>query len=469
MERKIQKRLTEWKNDPYRKPLVILGCRQVGKTFTVKDFGEKEYDSVIYLNFADSPDDRLIFEGDLDTASVMDRILLSRNIDLSKGKTLLVMDEIQDCENAYYSLKPLSSERRLDIIATGSFLGILLDSKKRKGNKDEHRISPMGYVTLMNMYPMDFEEFAWAMGVRKDLLNITKECILNEKPVDPYFNKMLSDLFRRYLVVGGMPAAVRAYAETGDYSNVIKRLNDIVSILKLDAGRYSSKKDIMRIHACLESIPSQLADDNRWFQYNQIEKIKGTGEREYGTALDWLENAGITLRCRNLLSLIPPLDENADNDSFKLYVCDTGILMALCGFRDVQEIITDDPFTNKGTVMENAIAVALIAKGYPLFHYAKKNSTLEVDFVIRYKDSTCILEIKSGRKKRSKSLNTLLAEKDRKRIGYKVCTGNVSRDDNGAVHIPLYGPSLLMEKPLPVVGSVDIDSMNRTFEERIRG
>lgn len=462
MERKIYSELLEWKNDPESKPLILLGCRQVGKTFIVREFGDKEYDSIIYLNFADNPGDRLLFQGDLDADKLADRIIVSKNLS-ADGRTLMILDEIQECDDAYYSLKPLSSKKRFDIIATGSFFGVTLEYRKKEDGQDDHRVSPMGYATIRRMYPMDFEEFLWAMGVSCDLISEVKDSVRKGTEIDPYYHRMLSDLFRRYLVVGGMPAAVKAYSETGDYAETIRRLDEIVTILKLDAGRYSSKSDIMRIQACLQSIPSQLAGGNRAFQYYDIEKKKGTGRREYGTALEWLVSAGIALRCRNLLSVDPPLDNNADDDTFKMYLCDTGILMSLCGYRDVQEIVTGDPFTNNGMLMENAMADALASKGYPLYYHAKKDSTLEVDFVLKYKGKVCIAEIKSGKHKRSRSLSTLLSEKNRNRMGVKVCNNNVMTDANGVLHIPLYGPSFMEGPEVPSIMRVDVEEMNRRY------
>ena len=461
MIRKAYDDLRRWKDDPERKPLIILGCRQVGKTYLVKEFGRREYESCIYLNFADNPDDRLLFEGNLDVTSLVDRLILSKNIDVDSGNTLLILDEIQDCDDAYYSLKPLSTDRRLDVIATGSFLGVLLDSRKRNGTEDEHRVSPMGYARMMYMHPMDFEEFAWAMGVNPDLFTRVRSHMSSEEPLDTYFNRMLQDLFKRYLVVGGMPEAVRVYSETQDYNSVMERLDDILNILLLDAGRYSSKGSMMRIHACLKSIPSQLADDKRSFQYYDIEKVKGAGKRTYGSSIDWLVNAGIALKCRNLLSVDPPLDVNAEEDTYKLYLCDTGLFMALCRYQDVQEIILGDPFTNNGILMENAVANALHRKGYQLYYHSKRNSTLEVDFVMKYHGRVCIMEVKSGRNKRSKSMNTLLSEDNRNRTGIKVCEGNIERDRNGALHLPLYGACLIDGPSAPDVPSIDIDAINR--------
>lgn len=158
IERKIYADLLKWKEDPDRKPMILLGCRQVGKTFIVKEFGDREYENTVYLNFADNPGDRLLFQGDLDADVLIDRITVSKNLP-SKDKTLLILDEIQECDDAYYSLKPLSSKDRFDIIAIGSFLGMTLKSKKKADDQDEHRVSPMGYASIRRMYSMDFEEF----------------------------------------------------------------------------------------------------------------------------------------------------------------------------------------------------------------------------------------------------------------------------------------------------------------------
>ena len=218
MERKIYAELMGWKNDPDRKPMILLGCRQVGKTFIVREFGDREYGSTVYLNFADNPDDRLLFRGNLDADRLADRIIVSKNLP-AEGRTLLVLDEIQECDDAYYSLKPLSSKGRFDIIATGSFLGVTLESgKKDDSGQDEHRVSPMGYACVKRMYPMDFEEFLWAMGVNRSLISDVKKSVTDGTEIDQYYHRTLSDLFRRYLVVGGMPAAVKAYSETGDYA-----------------------------------------------------------------------------------------------------------------------------------------------------------------------------------------------------------------------------------------------------------
>ena len=445
-----------------------MGCRQIGKTHLVKEFGKNEYEVCIYMNFADNASDRVLFEGDLNADSLLERIVLSRNVEIVPGRTLMILDEIQDCDNAYYSLKSLAMDSRIDVISTGSFLGVVLNTRKCNG-EDEHRVSPMGYAEFLYMHPMDFEEFCWAMGTNPELIPRVTRSLKTKEPIDTVFNKVLDDLFRRYVVVGGMPASVEAYSRTRDYTESMRELDMILGILRLDVSRYSPRKDIMRISACMDSIPSQLADDKKSFRYSDIEKIKGVGKREYGSSIDWLINAGVVLKCNNLLSVDPPLDMNMEEDTFKLYLCDTGLMMALCGYRDVQSIITGDPFVNNGVLMENAVACALHAKGYPLFYHAKKNSTLEVDFVMKYEDRVCIIEVKSGASKRSKSLNTLLAEPNRNRMGYKVCEGNVSTDVNKAIHIPLYGPWLFDEPSIPEVPPMDMECINAMLIEKMNG
>ncbi len=255
----------------------------------------------------------------------------------------------------------------------------------------------------------------------------------------------------------------KAYSETEDYSETMRAPDDIVTIPKLDAEKYPNNADMIRIHACLMSIPSQLASDKMGFQHLGIEKVRGSGKRLYGTAISWLENAGIALRCRNLLSVDPPLENNVDGDTFKLYLCDTGLLMALSGYQDVHDIVMGDPYANNGSLMGNAVANALYGKGYPLYHYAKKNSTSEIDFVMKHAGSVCLVEVRSGRNKRSESLKTMLAEKNRRRTGIRVREGNVAMDVNGALHMPLYGPCFTEGPPAPDLPPVDVEAMNRSF------
>ena len=448
--------MEEWKSRPFHKALVLLGCRQIGKTYSVTEFADDNYDDIIYINFEEMPEQRSIFSGNLDHRTIIDRVeMINRKI-LRSGRSVIILDEIQACNAAYSSLKSLSQQHDVDVIALGSFLGLRID------NEDD-RLSPLGYVDIMNMHPMDFEEFMWAIGYDGGLIESIKASIQSFEGLDPVINDALNDAFRRYIAVGGMPEAVSVYSSTGSYMRAYEKLKDIIEILKRDAGKYSSGTERMKIVKCLESIPNQLTRKNKKFTYAAIEKERGRGSRYYGSALDWLRNAGLIEYCYNVSEPNPPLSGKVLADDFKIYLCDTGLMSVLLEDADIDSLVNRDPYANNGAFLENAIASALMKLGYDLRFYEKEGSTLEIDFLINIEGTVNLLEIKSGRNKRSKSLNTLLAEKNRKRIGFKLADGNVFTDENGAIHLPLYGACFLKESAVSEIGPLDPSSVNERF------
>ncbi|MBR4203768.1 MAG: ATP-binding protein, partial [Candidatus Methanomethylophilaceae archaeon] len=448
MKRKIITKMKGWKDDSDHKPQVLIGCRQIGKTYSVREFGRDNYSDVIYINFEEMPEQRAIFSGNLDYRTIIDRIETVNKKSLRKGKSLIILDEIQSCNAAYSSLKSLSQQHDVDVIALGSFLGLRIDG-------DDSRISPLGYVNLLEMHPMDFEEFLWAMGYDEELIGSVSGKIRALENIDPVINRALSDAFRRYVVVGGMPEAVRTYSATGSYMKAYEKLQDIVEILKRDAGKYSGNADRMKIIRCLESIPNQLARKNKKFTYASIEKRRGRGSRYYGSALDWLRNAGLIEYCYNVTEPNPPLSGKVCNDDFKIYLCDTGLMSVLIEDADIDAMVNRDPYANNGAFMENAVASALIRLGYDLRFYEKENSTLEIDFLINTDGIINLIEVKSGRNKKSKSLSTLLTEKDRKRAGIKIAEGNIYIDEKGVIHLPLYGACFIKESTVAEIGPLD--------------
>ena len=455
MKRKIISRMSAWRSNPSHKPLVLVGCRQIGKTYSVKEFGQNNYDDVVYINFEEMPEQKEIFSGNLDHRTIIDRIETVNRKVLRKGRSLVILDEIQSCNAAYYSLKSLSEQNDIDIIALGSFLGLRLS--------DDDHISPLGHVDLLEMYPMDFQEFLWAMGYDEGLIDSVENKVRSLESIDPLINKAMSDAFRRYIVVGGMPEVVREYAATGSYMSAYGKLRDIVGIMRRDAGKYSGKTDRMKIINCLESIPNQLARKNKKFTYASVEKRNGRGSRYYGSALDWLRNAGLIHYCYNVIEPNPPLSGKVCTDDFKIYLCDTGLMSVLIEDADIDALVNRDPYANNGAFLKNAVASALVKKGYDLRFYEKGDSTLEIDFVLNIGGVINLLETKSGRSKRSKSLNTLLAEKDRKRIGFKLSEGNISTDENGAIHLPLYGVCFMKESEVAEIGPIDPSVANERF------
>ena len=457
MERKMMRELIEWRRDPYRKPLIITGCRQTGKTYIVKAFAESEYRNCIYINFGTMPEKRRLFDGSLDSEELISHLTISENTRFYEDDTLIVLDEIQYCTAAYSSLKSFSVDRRCDVIAIGPSLTF---------DSDDGHISPLGHVDIKHLHPMDFEEYLWAMDIDKGLIDMVKEHLRDKRKVPDYFDMMLSDHFRRYMVIGGMPEAVNTYATTKDYVRTSKVLDSIIELLMKDARRHSSKKGYDRIYKCLSSIPRQLSRDDKRFHYIDVDGNKDSGKRRYGDSLDRMLDAGLVLKCLNLNDPDHPLSEHALEDSFKIYMADTGILMRLMKDVNTATVVFDDPFIDHCSLVENAMASALSKKGYDLYFYAKRNSTLRIDLVTDIDDSVALIDVRSGRNKRSKSLNTLMSEKNRNRKGYKIMDTNIEYDENGILHLPLYAISLMddpIEQQLPVTESSEM--INKRFEE----
>ena len=459
MERKITRRMEEWNDDPDHKPLILTGCRQIGKTYSALEFARTHYRSHIYINFETNPEKKQLFDGSLEYDDLIPKLSFSEKIGLIEGESVIILDEIQDCPNAYSALKPLSLSGKIDIIALGSFLGVNLDD-------NSERISPLGYVNIERMYPLDFEEYLWAMGIDKELIGMIEKNIRDHTAVDEYFNRVLIDHYRRFIVVGGMPEAVRIYSETKDYTKVSKALDEIVTILKKDAGRYSTKTGRTKINACMDSIPAQLSREKKEFTYSLIEKRKNVGKKVYGSSLDWLENAGLIYRCHNVTEPVLPLSERMDEDSFKVYMTDTGILIHLMEDVDPAAVAIGDPYINHGAIMENAILSDILKKGYRPFYYSKRNSTLEIDFVLSRNNRIDLIEVKSGMNKRAKSLKTLIEQKIDNRDGFKVMIGNVLTEDNGIVHLPLYALSMIEPRKVEnIPPALDPEEINRIFRE----
>lgn len=265
MERKVAEALASWKQRQGRKPLLVLGCRQCGKTYSVSEFAREYYDDYVYMNLESDLPCRALFEGDTTAEALMGRIMMSFGKTYEPGKTLIVIDEIQVSPAALSSMKSFAAAGISDVIGTGSFLGTTL------GN-DSGRESPVGYVDITVMHPMDFEEFCWAMGVDRRILSEISDCIRDIRRADGYIDHVMDDLFRHYIAVGGMPEAVLSYAESRDYASVRRIQGNIMMLLKNDAGKYPAMRDRDKIIDCLESVPIQLSSGKDRFEYGSISK-----------------------------------------------------------------------------------------------------------------------------------------------------------------------------------------------------
>ena len=435
LKRKIELRLIEWKNTPNRKPLIIKGCRQCGKTYSVLDFAKKNYTHVVYLNFFQNPDYASVFAGSLeiDHIVMMLSALLGKEAVSKPGETVLVLDEIQDCPEARTALKFFRDDGRYDVIGTGSLLGV-------KGYGKEPKSVPVGAETVIDMYPLDFEEFLWANGIEVPVIEMLKKHLEEESPVPEALHNRLRQLMLQYAVVGGMPDAVQTFVDTKQMDEVLSIQRDIVRSYEDDMVKYADKKDKSRIKECFQSIPKQLAKENKKFQYSVVRK--GSTASKYAGSLQWIEDAGIISRCYNLSITELPLDGNADKDTFKVYMRDMGLFVSMLEDGTQYDILQGNLFGYKGAIFENLIADIFSKMGRRLYYY-HKDSGMEVDFVIRYKGECVPVEVKamSGN---VKSTKTILHHPEKYHVYHAIKLGDYNVGRNGQIlTLPLYMAFLL--------------------------
>lgn len=435
LKRKIESRLTEWKNTPGRKPLIIKGCRQCGKTFSVLDFARKHYTHVVYLNFFENPDYASVFSGSLEVDNIIMMLsaLLGGEAVFKAGETVLVLDEIQECPEARTALKFFRTDGRFDVIGTGSLLGV-------KGYGKEPRSVPVGSETVIDMYPLDFEEFLWANGVSEQIINMLQGCLENETPVPEALHNRMRQLLLQYAVVGGMPDAVQTFVDTKQMDEVLSIQRDIVRSYEDDMVKYAEKKDKSNIRECFQSIPRQLAKENKKFQYSVVKK--GSTAAKYAGSLQWIDDAGIISRCYNLSITELPLDGNAEEDVFKVYMRDMGLFVSMLEDGTQFDILRGNLFGYKGAIFENLIADIFAKMGRKLYYF-HKDSGLEVDFVIRYKGECTLVEVKavSGN---VKSTKTILNHPEKYHVSSAIKLGDYNVGRNGQIlTLPLYMAFLL--------------------------
>lgn len=436
-KRKVESFLINWKNDPYKKPLIIKGPRQCGKTYSALDFARKNYKSVVYLNFFERPELIPIFSKSLNIDYLTMRItgMLGREANFMPGDTIIIFDEIQDCPEARTSLKFFSLDGRYDIIATGSLLGL-------NGYGKTPRSIPVGYESFFKMTPLDFEEFLWANGIEENDVNYLKNCLDTVSPVDDAYNYQMRELLLQYAVVGGMPEAVQIFLDTKDMNKVRDKQIQILSSYEDDMVKYANEKDKGYIRECFESIPSQLSRENKKFVYNNI-SANGKKKDYYGS-LKWMEDADIISRCFNLYLPQLPLDGNSKRDTFKVYMKDCGLLTAMCDEGTQGSILLDNLYIYKGAIFENLVADIFSKMGRKLYYF-RNDSGLEIDFVIRYKGEATLIEVKA-KDGNAKSVKTILnnEEKYHCKRAIKLCDKNIGEKD-GVLTLPLYLAFLLKE------------------------
>lgn len=460
LKRKIETYLAGWKSTKNRKPLVIKGIRQCGKTFIVRKFANENYESVIYINFVLEPDKRSAFIGNIDVDTItLNLSALIPDSRFVEGKTCIILDEIQECKEARTSLKSFHIDGRFDVIATSSLLGVKGYGNKKKKDSEEGQDSvPVGYETIIDMYPLDFEEFLWANGIGDAVVDSVKSCFKNEKPVPEGIHKAMMELLYRYVIVGGLPEAVNCFLETKNIGLIYKVQRNLITEYEEDMVKYADDADKPRIRECFESIPRQLAKENKKFQYSVIRK--GGRASQYIGSIQWLEDAGIARRCYNLQATELPLEGNSIQDCFKVYTTDIGILMAMLDYGAQADILKGNLYGYKGAIFENLMADFLCKSGQRLYYF-HKDSGLELDFLVRFRNECVILEVKA-RGGKAKSMATILKNKGTYHVNNAIKLGRYNVGREGAIlTIPLYMGFLIEDRFVDeVIPDVDLNSLN---------
>ena len=449
LKRKIETYLANWKKSEDKKPLVINGIRQGGKTYIIRKFASENYKSVVYMNFILEPDKKSAFTGNIDVDTII--LNLSALIPGSRfinGETCIILDEIQECKEARTALKSFRIDGRFDIIATGSLLGVKGYGKSRNKNEEGQDSVPVGYETVIDMYPLDFEEFLWANEINEEVINSVKSCFEKETAVPDGIHKVMMDLLYRYVIVGGLPEVVNCFLETKNIELIYKVQRNLISEYEEDMVKYAEEADKPRIRECFESIPKHLAKENKKFQYSVVRR--GGRTSQYIGSIQWLEDAGIIQRCYNTSIPQLPLSGNSMKDSFKVYTSDIGILMSMLDYGTQADILKGNLLGYKGAIFENLMADFLCKSGQKLYYFHKE-SGLELDFLVRFKGECFILEVKAKTGK-AKSMSTVLKNKDVYHVNNAIKLGQYNVGRKGEIlTIPLYMGFLIRDKLADVI------------------
>ena len=437
MKRKIYAELLDWKNNTRnKKPLMVLGVRQAGKTYIIEQFCKNEYQNYKYVNLLENDIIKNLYESDLDSNEKYLRLKAILKFDLDKEDSILFIDEIQESEKLISELKYFCEKHNnVRIVCAGSLLGVKL--KRLKSS------FPVGKVKLLKLYPMDFEEFLMSMG-EDYLIECIKDCYNNNKSMtEPIHNKALS-LYRTYLITGGMPESIQNMVDIkGDYINYDTTIvNDILESYFNDMNKYvTNDVEALRIKRLYNSLPSQLSNVSKKFQYSNISK--DARARDYATSLDWLEASNMVIKCKCVKNPAIPLEGFVDDDTFKLYLSDIGVLNNILKIR-VEDILTDNISLYKGIIAENYVANQLVCNGFDLYYW-KSDATAEVDFLLYTKDGIIPVEVKSSDNTQSKSLG-VYNNNYKPKYSIRISTKDFGYSEkNNIKSIPLYAVFMIKE------------------------
>lgn len=434
IKRKMYKYLINWKQKKDKSALIIKGARQVGKSYLVREFGRNEYESYIEINFLKNPLYKNIFKGDLSAEEIFKRLsAYIPNLKIIPFKTLLFLDEIQVCAEARTAVKFLVEDGSVDVISSGSLLGLsyLEDDDK---NVTEPTSLPVGYEEQITMYSLDFEEFLWAKGYNDDAIAYLKDFYISNKEVPKELNDKYLELFREFMIVGGMPEVVQTFIDTNNFQEASKIQGKILADYQDDISKHAKGPEKIKVRQCYDSIPKQLAKEYKKFQYSVVEK--GKTSKKYGGSIKWLCDSSLVNKCSNVNEAYIPLLAYEMDDQFKLYLNDTGLLLYLYGPETKLAILNNTLKGNaKGGIYENIISESLLKRGYKLYYYKTQNSSMEIEFVIEKNGEVIPIEVKAGNDS-TPSLNSFI-NKYHPKVSYKFVNGNVGFLD-GKKTLPHY-------------------------------
>ena len=433
LKRKVYRELLNWKNNHNKKSLMIKGARQVGKTFLIREFGKAEYESFVEINFIKQKELKNIFGGELSADEIYKRMSAQmKNVRLIPGKTLIFLDEIQNCGCARTAVKFLAEDGRFDVISSGSLLGLTY-AEEGDSEAEEPESVPTGYEDFITMYSLDFEEFLWAEGYSDEAISILRE-YYNKKEAVPYsLNEKYEQLFREYIVVGGMPEVVADYVMKHDFNEVSRIQNRILENYRFDISKHARGAEKVKVRSCYDAVPRQLAKELKKFQYSTVES--GKTAKKYGGSVQWLADSALVHICYNIHEAYLPLSANAVEEQFKLYINDTGLLCAMYGFETKRAILDNTLKGNaKGGIYENIISECLIKLGYKLYYYRPDDSH-ELEFLLEKNGEVVPVEVKAGNNP-TVSLNSFI-KKYQPSVAYKLINGNLGISD-GKFTMPHY-------------------------------
>ena len=438
LKRKIDKYLLEWKNSPDKKPLIVKGARQIGKTESIRNFAKNNYKSVIEINFVLQKQYKDIFDDGFEVDSIIKNISLRNpNLEFIPGDTLIFFDELQDCINCATSLKSFNQDGRYDVICSGSLMGI---------NYNEIESNSVGNKEDYEMYSMDFEEFLWAKGYKEEQIESLYEHMKNLIPFSNTELSVMFENFKEYMIIGGMPAIVYSFVKNNNYSGTLKMQKQILLDYEEDITKYAGGLDYGKILNVYRKIPVFLGNENKKFQISKVET--GARSREYIGTIDWLINSGIINICYCLEQPELPLGGNYNPDNYRIYFSDTGLLIGSLDEEAQDDLRNNKNFnTYKGAIYENIIGDMLVKQGYKLYFYKNEKGTIEMDFFVRDKNSLIPVEVKAN-DGATISLNNLVDSDKYKDIKYGIKLGYKNIGFNGKFYTFPYFLTFLLKRYL---------------------